>query len=156
MLQDGSYYEGNYSNHRRHTLPNGVGTCYYPNGEYYEGAWSSDKREAEAAVEWSDSQGADEMVVERYMDARAASTPRVENDRPVTLLTEFEDIGLSFSCAPGGDIAEGVAKINDLLDWDETQDRSYFNQPKLYLTKGCRNLSYSLSNWTGKDGNKNF
>ena len=114
----------------------------------------ADIRESEAVAEWSESQGADEDIVERYMDARAASSPRIENDRPVTLLTEFEDIGLSFSCAPGGDIAEGVAKINDLLDWDETQEKSFFNQPRLYLAKGCRNLAYSLANWTGKDGNK--
>jgi hypothetical protein len=40
MFQDGSYYEGSYSNHRRH----GLGTCWYPNGEFYEGQWSSDKR----------------------------------------------------------------------------------------------------------------
>jgi len=33
MLQDGSYYEGGYSNHRRH----GQGTCYYSNGEMFEG-----------------------------------------------------------------------------------------------------------------------
>jgi len=40
MLQDGTYYEGMYSNHRRH----GQGVCYYQNGEFYEGEWSADKR----------------------------------------------------------------------------------------------------------------
>lgn len=40
MFQDGTYYEGNYANHRRH----GQGTCYYPNGDIYEGNWTNDKR----------------------------------------------------------------------------------------------------------------
>lgn len=40
MLQDGSYYEGGYSNHRRH----GQGICYYSNGEMFEGQWNNDKR----------------------------------------------------------------------------------------------------------------
>lgn len=40
MLQDGTYYEGMYNNHRRH----GQGVCFYYNGEYYEGEWQADKR----------------------------------------------------------------------------------------------------------------
>ena len=40
MFADGQYYEGQYSNHRRHVS----GRCFYPNGDYYDGPWESDRR----------------------------------------------------------------------------------------------------------------
>ena len=43
LLADGQYYEGPYSNHRRHGAK---GKCYYPNGDIYEGEWELDKRHA--------------------------------------------------------------------------------------------------------------
>jgi phage terminase large subunit-like protein len=113
-----------------------------------------DQREGEAVKEWTEANGSDENVVLRIMDSRAASTPRVENDRPVTLITDFEDIELYFDCAPGDAIADGVAKINDALDWNEDEELSYLNSPKFYVSKNCINLIFSLQNWTGLDGNK--
>ena len=53
VLCDGSYYEGNYSNHRRH----GAGICYYPNGDVYEGQWSSDKRAGKGKMKFFDAHG---------------------------------------------------------------------------------------------------
>ena len=46
LLADGQYYEGPYSNHRRHGAK---GKCYYPNGDIYEGEWEHDKRSAKFA-----------------------------------------------------------------------------------------------------------
>jgi hypothetical protein len=46
MFSDGQYYEGAYSNHRRH----GMGKSWYPNGDTYEGPWSSDKRVGQGCV----------------------------------------------------------------------------------------------------------
>ena len=40
LFTDGSFYDGNYANHRRH----GQGVMFYPNGEWYEGEWNNDKR----------------------------------------------------------------------------------------------------------------
>ena len=40
LFQDGQYYEGAYSNNKRH----GFGTNIYPNGDKYEGDWMADKR----------------------------------------------------------------------------------------------------------------
>lgn len=111
-------------------------------------------RESDAIAEWTDDNGSDENVQERIMDSRAASSPRIEKDRPVTLITEFEDIGLYFKCAPGDAIADGVAKINDALDYNEEEDLSYLNSPRFYVSENCKNLIYSLQSWTGQDGNK--
>ena len=112
-----------------------------------------EERESDAAKSWRPWDSDDKVEV-RYMDARAASHPRIEGDRPVTLLTEFDDMGVTFFCAPGGDIAEGVAKINDLLDYDEESEINYYNKPGLIVSADCLNLIYSLQNWTGRDGNK--
>ena len=43
LLADGQYYEGPYSNHRRHGAK---GKCYYANGDVYDGEWEADKRRA--------------------------------------------------------------------------------------------------------------
>jgi len=116
--------------------------------------YQPDKRESDSVKEWSEANGSGENVALRIMDSRAASTPRIENDRPVTLITDFEDIELFFDCAPGDAIADGVAKINDALDWNEDEPQSYLNSPNFYVSKKCMNLIFSLQNWTGLDGNK--
>ena len=41
IMQDGSYYDGQYSHHQRH----GKGTCYYPNGDIYDGEFKADMKE---------------------------------------------------------------------------------------------------------------
>ena len=112
------------------------------------------KLENEIVNEWNEGNGAKEKVAERYIDSRAASSPRIENDRPVTLLTEFEEIGIYFKCTPGDVIADGVAKINDVLDYDEEQPVSYLNSPRFFVSRACKNLIFSLQNWTGKDGTR--
>lgn len=40
LFKDGQYFEGSFSNHRRH----GFGKVWYPNGDSFEGDWSCDKR----------------------------------------------------------------------------------------------------------------
>lgn len=104
--------------------------------------------------EWDENNGAREMIQERRIDARFASSPKLERDRPTTLITDFEDIGLFFLPARGDDIAHGVQRINDLLNYDEERPRDYFNQPRLLISAECRNLIYALQTWTGQDGQK--
>jgi phage terminase large subunit-like protein len=103
-------------------------------------------------IEWDEENGADEVIYMRYLDSRAASAPKVEKDRPVTLQEEFEDIGLTFELTPGDEIREGVTLINDLLDYDDEQEVSFLNSPKIYVCEDCINLIFSLQNWTGMDG----
>lgn len=98
--------------------------------------------------EWTDD-GSKEQVQERFLDSRFASTPRVEKDRPVTLMTELEEIGLFFTPTPGDDIDEGVSLISDALYYDESKEVGFLNQPRLLVSTDCVNTIYALQTWTG-------
>jgi len=90
---------------------------------------------------------AEEMITMRYIDSRAASAPRIENDRPVTLQTDFDDINILFNLTPGADIADGVSKINSALDYEEG-----VNAPHFFISADCENSIYALENWMNADG----
>jgi phage terminase large subunit-like protein len=107
------------------------------------------------AVEaWEADKDAAEVVRERFIDSRAASSPRVENDRPVTLLEDFERLRVPFTLTPGREIDEGVVMINDALDYDPDKAMDFLNQPKYFISRECRNTIFSYLTWTGVDGNK--
>lgn len=103
---------------------------------------------------WHPENGADEVVFKRFIDSRPASAPREENDRPTTLLTQWEELGLVCEPTPGDDIDEGVQDINDALDWDENQPLTDINCPRLLISEDCPNLIFAMQKWTGADGNK--
>ena len=42
--------------------------------------------------------------------------------------------------------------VNDLLDYDQTQDTDCLNTPRLFVHEDCKNLRFALSTWTGHDG----
>lgn len=113
----------------------------------------ADMSHADWVKSWESFNGADQPVYERFIDSRFASEPRMEQDRPTTMLTDFEDIGLIFQPTVGGDsresINEGVQKINDALDYDEERPVDYFNRPKLYISIECQNIIFAMSTWTG-------
>jgi hypothetical protein len=101
---------------------------------------------------WDELDGAEEIMEARYVDSRAASNPRVENDRPVTMYQDLLDIGMDFMLAPGAQINDGVEKINTALDYDEDEDLSFLNEPTLYVSDECPNTLYALENWMNVDG----
>lgn len=103
---------------------------------------------------WSADHGAAERIFQRFIDSRPASAPREENDRPTTLLTQFDDIGMPFHPAPGDDIDEGVFDINNALYYREDEPISEFNEPALIISDRCQNLIFAMGKWTGADGNK--
>jgi len=103
--------------------------------------------------EWDERSGTQEPIAARIMDSRAASAPRIENDRPVTLQTIFDDLLLTFDLAPGADICEGESAINAALDYEEEGGRLTV-APALYISSDCENMIYALENWTGADGEK--
>lgn len=108
----------------------------------------------EMIAQWDEQNGAREVIERREMDSRFASAPRNENDRPSTLLTDFEDLLVFFHPAPAGAIADRIQKINDALDYDEKRDVDFYNKPKVFISAACPNLIYSLRTWTGEDGQK--
>jgi phage terminase large subunit-like protein len=105
-------------------------------------------------IEWRQENGAVELPFRRFIDSRAASSPRVEQDRPVTLLEEMLRMGMDFELTPAFTIAEGKMKINDALDWDSSREMDFINSPKYLISAECRNTIFSYLTWTGDDGNK--
>jgi hypothetical protein len=103
---------------------------------------------------WEESRDDAEIIEARLIDSRAATAPRVENDRPVTLQTDFDEIGLYFDLTPGSDINEGVSRINSALDYDGNADQTFFNSPDFYVSSACPNAIYALETWLNVDGEK--
>lgn len=103
---------------------------------------------------WRAEDGTDEPILRRIIDSRPASAPREENDRPTTLLTQWDALGLVCDPAPGDDIDEGVQDINDALGYDEAQPLTDINCPQLIISEACPNLIFAMQKWTGADGNK--
>jgi len=97
-------------------------------------------------MDWDDG-GALEIIEDRYVDSRAASAPRVEHDRPVTLFEDLIELGLNVHLTPGSHINDGVARINSALDFEWADKQSFFNKPKLYIGENCPNTIYSFENW---------
>jgi phage terminase large subunit-like protein len=109
------------------------------------------KEEREAWIDGLDPMnGAREHVQERFLDSRFASTPQMTKDRPKTLITEFEEIGLFFTPTPGDDIEEGCTLIDAALDYDTNQPVSALNQPKFQVSADCENSIFALLTWTGR------
>lgn len=103
---------------------------------------------------WTPENGARERVIRRLIDSRFASAPHLENDRPVTMLENFADLGLVFDPTPGDDVSEGVQGINDGLRFDTDRPRDALNCPRLYISAECRNLIFALETWRNAEGRK--
>lgn len=94
----------------------------------------------------------DEKIFMRIMDSRFGSAPTPTKSGVTTLIDQMADLGLFFEPSIGVRIEEGVTMINDLLDFDEEQEISAINCPRLYIHKDCKNMRFALSTWTGLDG----
>jgi len=106
----------------------------------------------EELAAWDEFHGAEEVMEGRVVDSRAASTPRVEHDRPVTLFEDLLDLGMDFDLSPGISVDDGVAKVNTALDYAQDEHLSFSNRPHLYVSERCPNTTYALENWLGVDG----
>jgi hypothetical protein len=125
----------------------------YPNDEELAG-WDTRDEEGNPTR-------AEEVITSRFIDSRAASSPRIENDRPVTLQTLFDEINVFFFLTPGADIADGVSKINSELDYEEEDQRSevrdqearrFINPAHFFVSEECENSIYAFENWMNADG----
>lgn len=98
----------------------------------------------------------EEEMEERYIDPRAGATQAASKEGGTSLieLLDSDPDPMYFAQAAGVRIDEGVAIINDALAHDPGQPLSILNEPKLYVSKACDNLIYSLREWTGADGEK--
>lgn len=111
-------------------------------------------KESDWKISWTPDNGAAELIQQRFLDSRAASAPHIENDRPVTLLENYDKIGLHFDLTPGDDLDEGIQLINDRLSYDHTRPVDALNCPKLYVAASCKNTIFALETWKNAEKNK--
>jgi hypothetical protein len=108
--------------------------------------------------EWEEGPEDAESLEGRYIDSRAASNPRMERDRPRTLQTDFERIGLYFDLTPGNEVGDGIQRINAMLDYTadpgDEHGTNFLNAPRLYISEECPNTIYAMENWKYCDGDK--
>jgi phage terminase large subunit-like protein len=98
----------------------------------------------------------DEVIAERYIDPRAGATQAVSAEGGTSLIELLDQgvVPMYFAPAAGLHIEQGVAIINDLLFYNSNEPISPINQPKLFVSDECRNLIYSMREWTNQDGEK--
>ena len=99
----------------------------------------------------------DEVMMERYIDPRAAAAAAAAEEHGSTALIDRlaeGEHGMVFVPAPGVRIEEGVAAINNLFSFDRDKPIDAYNEPKLYVSENCKNLIACLQMWTGKDKEK--
>lgn len=97
-----------------------------------------------------------EVIEERFIDPRAGATQAASKEGGTSLieLLDSDPDPMYFQQAAGLRIEDGVTLINDALAHNPGEPLSSINQPKLYISKRCENLIYSLREWTGADGDK--
>ncbi len=116
--------------------------------------WKEYNETGVGIADWMQSAEDQEFIYERFMDSRAASAPKIENDRKTTPLEiHEEDLNMTFIPTPADDIDSGVQVVNDMLDWDPGDDAK-FTGMRLFISADCLNTIYALRTWTGRDGNK--
>lgn len=96
---------------------------------------------------WLAENGARETVVRRFIDSRYASSPHMEDDRPVTLLENYADLHLYYELTPGDEVGEGVRLLNDRFSYDPTKPVDALNCPKLFVAESCANTIFALETW---------
>ncbi len=102
-----------------------------------------------------------EMVVERYIDARAGAMAVTKADETSTLIDEMNrdlnmdwiPVNLVGNNSVLGD-SSAVHLINDALYYDDDRPVDLTNRPRMYVCEDCVNLIFALKIWTGMDGNK--
>jgi histidyl-tRNA synthetase len=66
------------------------------------------------------------------------------------------NLGFVMRPAPGVEIESGIAKINDALSWNDTEDMTDENKPKLYISDQCDNTITSMLEYTGQSRAEHF
>lgn len=85
----------------------------------------------------------------RWMDPNYCKQPVTKKEGQSNLLEEMSMVGMHFTAATYDPVGTGVARINELLDWDDTNPLSEDNRPKIYISDRCENLIQSMSEYTG-------
>lgn len=57
-----------------------------------------------------------------------------------------------FATTSGADIEDGLIEIESALYFDTKRPLDVTNEPRLYISEECPNLSHAMKTWTGADG----
>jgi len=102
-----------------------------------------------------------EIIFERLIDPRAARNQSASDGAFADLVSKLEAQNrdertgaiiaepMNFIPAPGLDLRDGISAINELLYFNEREERvALINAPKLYVSSACRNLIWALSTYS--------
>jgi hypothetical protein len=118
--------------------------------EYVEWATTGQGR----IEDWMETNGAEELIEERFLDCRSADNPNITRDGVVTLVDKFQEINLDFSVTPGGTVDERVRLLNSRFDFREDVQGNVIVPPTIYISDRCVNSIFCVQNWMGVEGQK--
>ena len=93
-----------------------------------------------------------EKIYERLIDPRMGATPRQIEDGTTTIIQQLEDEDIIVIPAPGGLEDHGLAKLNGLMKWNDSQPVDATNRPSFYVSDQCEQTIDSLLNYTATEG----
>jgi len=93
--------------------------------------------------------GGPDRVTERFLDPKFGRTKKagmvVES-----VEAAFDDLGLYFTTDFNPDVATGHAVVREGLRIDTTRPVDAINRPKIWVSRDCQNIIWSLMNYTRK------
>jgi hypothetical protein len=90
-----------------------------------------------------------EDIFERIVDPRMGAATVREKEGESNIINTMTNLDFVMRPAPGVDVEAGIAKINDALSWDDTENMTESNRPKLFVSDRCENLICSMLEYTG-------
>ena len=97
-----------------------------------------------------------EEIFERIVDPRMGAATVREKEGESNIITTMANLGFVMRPAPGVEIESGIAKINDALSWNDTEEMTDENKPKLYVSDRCDNTITCLLEYSGQSRTEHF
>jgi hypothetical protein len=97
-----------------------------------------------------------EDIFERIVDPRMGAATVRTKEGTSNIINSMGELGFIFRAAPGVDIEAGIARINDLLAWDDSDPLTDSNRPRLYVSDRCENLITCLMEYSGSGNTEQF
>ncbi len=97
-----------------------------------------------------------EDIFERIVDPRMGAATVRTKEGTSNIINSMGELGFIFRAAPGVDIEAGIARVNDLLSWDDSEPLTDSNRPRLYVSDRCENLITCLMEYTGSGNTEQF
>ena len=98
----------------------------------------------------------DEEIIQRICDPGFGTQKVTKTDGQTDLFSEMAALDFHMVPVYRGDVEAGVAKINDLLAWNDRKPMSVINRPQLYVSDQCQNTINSMLEYTGCSKEEHF